>query len=74
MIEAILTLSGLGLVAGFGLGVASRVFAVYTDPKVEAVENALCEINGWRRRFSIYSELEPIFIGIWCICLGMCRS
>ena len=34
------------------------------DYKAQAVENALCEINGWRRRFSIYSELEPIFIGI----------
>lgn len=45
MIEAILSLSGLGLIAGFGLGVASRVFAVYVDPKVEAVENALLGTN-----------------------------
>jgi len=45
MIEAILSLSGLGLVAGFGLGVASRVFAVYVDPKVEAVEEALLGTN-----------------------------
>lgn len=45
MIEAILSLSGLGLVAGIGLGVASRVFAVEIDPKVEAIEDALLGTN-----------------------------
>jgi len=45
MIEAILSLSGLGLVAGFGLGIASRVFHVEIDPKVEAVEDALLGTN-----------------------------
>jgi len=45
MIEAIATLSGLGLVAGLGLGVASRVFAVHVDPKVEAIEEALLGTN-----------------------------
>lgn len=45
MIEAIISLSALGLVAGFGLGIASRVFAVQVDPKVEAVEEALLGTN-----------------------------
>ncbi len=45
MIEAVLSLSGLGLVAGLGLGLASKVFAVKVDPKVEAVENALLGTN-----------------------------
>lgn len=45
MIEAIATLSGLGLIAGLGLGVASRVFAVHVDPKVEAIEEALLGTN-----------------------------
>lgn len=45
MIEAIVTLSGLGLLAGLGLGVASRVFAVHVDPKVEAIEDALLGTN-----------------------------
>ncbi|MDH3975473.1 MAG: RnfABCDGE type electron transport complex subunit B [Deltaproteobacteria bacterium] len=45
MIEAILSLSGLGLIAGIGLGIASKVFHVYVDPKVEAVEGALLGTN-----------------------------
>ncbi|MBE9502900.1 MAG: RnfABCDGE type electron transport complex subunit B [Proteobacteria bacterium] len=45
MIEAILSLSGLGLVAGFSLGIASRVFHVEIDPKVEAIENVLLGSN-----------------------------
>lgn len=45
MLEAVLSLSGLGLVAGFGLGIASKVFAVHVDPKVEAIEDALLGTN-----------------------------
>ena len=45
MIEAILSLSGLGLIAGVGLGIASRVFAVHVDPKVAAIEEALLGTN-----------------------------
>jgi len=37
MLAAILTLAGIGLLAAAGLGVASRVFAVQVDPKVEQV-------------------------------------
>ncbi len=45
MLEAIISLSGLGLVAGVGLGIASKVFAVVIDPKVAAVEEALLGTN-----------------------------
>jgi len=45
MLGAILSLSGIGLVAGIGLAVASRVFAVKIDPKVEAIEGALLGTN-----------------------------
>jgi len=45
MLEALLTIGGLGLVAGAGLAVASRVFYVYVDPKVVAVEEALPGAN-----------------------------
>lgn len=53
-----------------GKGEPVRAFvntlAVFAEPdyKAQAVDNALREVNGWRRRFSIYSELEPIFVGI----------
>ena len=45
MIEAIVSLSGLGLVAGLGLAVASKVFAVHVDPKVAAIDEALLGTN-----------------------------
>jgi RnfABCDGE-type electron transport complex B subunit len=45
MIEAILTIGGIGLVSGLGLGLAAKKFAVYIDPKIEAVEQALPGIN-----------------------------
>ena len=45
MIEAIVSLSSLGLVAGLGLAVASKVFAVYIDPKVAAIDEALLGTN-----------------------------
>ncbi|MDT8318088.1 MAG: RnfABCDGE type electron transport complex subunit B [bacterium] len=45
MIEAIISLSGLGLVAGLGLAVASKVFAVHVDPKVAAIDEALLGTN-----------------------------
>ncbi|MFH0926280.1 MAG: RnfABCDGE type electron transport complex subunit B [bacterium] len=37
MLSAILTLSGIGLIAGIGLGIAYKKFAVKTDPLVERV-------------------------------------
>ncbi len=45
MIEAVITMGGLGLLAGLGLGIASKVFYVYVDPKIEAVEEALAGAN-----------------------------
>jgi len=45
MLTAIIAIGGLGLLAGVGLGVASKVFYVYVDPKVEAVEEALPGAN-----------------------------
>ncbi len=45
MIEAVLTLGGIGLVSSLGLGIAARKFAVYVDPKVEAIEHVLPGIN-----------------------------
>lgn len=45
MIEAVLTLGGIGLVASVGLGVAARKFAVYVDPKVEEIEHELPGVN-----------------------------
>jgi len=45
MFTALLAIGGLGLVAGVGLAVASKVFYVYVDPKVLAVEEALPGAN-----------------------------
>ncbi len=45
MIEALLTLAGLGLLASLGLGVASRVFFVKIDPKIEQITELLPGAN-----------------------------
>ena len=45
MIEAVLTLGGIGLVSGLGLGIAARRFAVYVDPRVEEIEKELPGVN-----------------------------
>jgi len=45
MIQAVFMLGGLGIVIGIVLAVASRVFYVYVDPVVEAVEGALPGAN-----------------------------
>lgn len=42
---ALMAIGGLGLIAGLGLAVASKVFYVYIDPKVLAVEEALPGAN-----------------------------
>lgn len=42
---AIFCLSGLGLLASLGLGLAAKRFAVEVDPKIEAVEGVLPGIN-----------------------------
>jgi RnfABCDGE-type electron transport complex B subunit len=45
MIEAVFMMGGLGLVVGAGLAVASKVFYVYVDPLIEAIEGALPGAN-----------------------------
>ncbi len=45
MIEAILTIGGIGLISSLGLGLAAKKFAVYVDPKIEAVAGALPGVN-----------------------------
>jgi len=42
---AVFCLSGLGLVASLGLGLAARRFAVEVDPKIEALERVLPGVN-----------------------------
>ena len=45
MQEALFMLGGLGLVVGIGLALASKIFYVYVDPKILAVEDALPGAN-----------------------------
>jgi electron transport complex protein RnfB len=45
MIEAILTIGGIGLISSLGLGLAAKKFAVEINPKVEAVETVLPGVN-----------------------------
>jgi NADPH-dependent glutamate synthase beta subunit-like oxidoreductase len=45
MILGLLIMGGLGAVCGVGLALASKIFHVYVDPKVEAVQEALPGAN-----------------------------
>ncbi|MDY6910150.1 MAG: RnfABCDGE type electron transport complex subunit B [Thermodesulfobacteriota bacterium] len=45
MLSAVLAIGGIGFVAGLGLAVASKVFYVFVDPKITAVEEALPGAN-----------------------------
>lgn len=45
MIEAIVTMFGIGLVCGIILAVAAKVFYVYEDPRIAEVENFLALAN-----------------------------
>ncbi|SMC27338.1 electron transport complex, RnfABCDGE type, B subunit [Desulfacinum hydrothermale DSM 13146] len=45
MLSAILAIGGLGFVAGVGLAAASKIFYVYVDPLIVAVEEALPGAN-----------------------------
>ncbi len=45
MLESVILMGGLGILIGTSLAVASKVFYVYVDPKVEAVEGALPGAN-----------------------------
>lgn len=45
IINAVLALAALGLLAGVGLGIAARIFAVKVDPRVEKLEAVLPAYN-----------------------------
>jgi electron transport complex protein RnfB len=45
MIEAVASLTGLGIIAAAGLSVASRVFHVDIDPRLEVIEGILPGVN-----------------------------
>jgi formate dehydrogenase beta subunit len=45
MLGGLLVMGGLGVLCGVGLALASKVFYVYVDPKVEAVSGALPGAN-----------------------------
>lgn len=45
MTEAIFMMGGLGLIIGAGLAAASKIFYVYVDPKITAIEDALPGAN-----------------------------
>ena len=45
MLGGILIMGGIGMVVGLGLALASKIFYVYVDPKIEAVEEALPGAN-----------------------------
>jgi len=45
MIQSVLIIGGLGFIVGVGLAAASKLFYVYVDPKVEAVESVLPGAN-----------------------------
>jgi formate dehydrogenase beta subunit len=45
MITAFVLMGGLGVLVGAGLAAASKIFYVWVDPKVEAVEAALPGAN-----------------------------
>ena len=45
MTIAILLMGGLGLVVGIGLAIASKVFYVYVDPKIVAIDDVLPGAN-----------------------------
>lgn len=45
MIGGLLVMGGLGAILGLGLAIASKVFYVYVDPRIEAVEDLLPGAN-----------------------------
>jgi len=45
MIQSILVIGTLGFIVGVGLAIASKIFYVYVDPKIEAIEAALPGAN-----------------------------
>ena len=45
MIQAVFILGGIGVIVGIGLALASKVFYVYVDPQILAVDDALPGAN-----------------------------
>jgi formate dehydrogenase beta subunit len=45
MVEAIILMGGMGLIISIVLAIASKVFYVYVDPKIVAVEEELPGAN-----------------------------
>ncbi|MGD9159402.1 MAG: RnfABCDGE type electron transport complex subunit B [Desulfobacteraceae bacterium] len=45
MLNAVYLMGGLGLVVGFGLAIASKIFYVWVDPRVEAIGEVLPGAN-----------------------------
>jgi NADPH-dependent glutamate synthase beta subunit-like oxidoreductase len=45
MLQGIMVMGGLGVIVGIGLALASKVFYVYVDPLIEAVDEALPGAN-----------------------------
>ena len=45
MLGGILLMGGLGMAVGIGLALASKIFYVWVDPKVEAIDEALPGAN-----------------------------
>ena len=45
MLAALIAIGGIGLIAGLGLAIASKIFYVYVDPKVVEIEEALPGAN-----------------------------
>ena len=45
LVTALLMMGGLGVVIGISLAVASKVFYVYVDPKILAIDDALPGAN-----------------------------
>ena len=45
MLEALILMGGLGILTGSSLAIASKLFYVYVDPKVEAIDEALPGAN-----------------------------
>jgi Na+-translocating ferredoxin:NAD+ oxidoreductase RNF subunit RnfB len=45
MLDAIILMGGMGLVISIILGIASKVFYVYVDPKILSIEDELPGAN-----------------------------
>jgi len=45
MLDGILLMGGLGMAVGIGLALSSKIFHVYVDPKIEAIDEALPGAN-----------------------------